>query len=88
MHPVHAVVDAGGEPWPRVRDVLERHCHRLPPGYVVEVLTEDPAIPGELGAWCAAGGGELLAADETAVPAMFRIRTVGHPRSQWNPEDR
>ncbi|MEU9508637.1 hypothetical protein AB0D32_20445 [Micromonospora sp. NPDC048170] len=87
MQPVHAVVDAGGESWPRVRDVLERHCHRLPPGCVVELLTEDPAVPGELGAWCAAGGAELLATDETGVPVVLRIRTGGSQHRQWNLED-
>lgn len=74
MDPVLAVVDAGGEPWSRVRTVLERRCGQLPSGCGLELLTEDLGVRHAVRVWCASGGGELLYADETVVPAVFRIR--------------
>lgn len=88
MHPLHAVVDAGGEPWSRVRAVLERRRRQLPPGCRLELLTEDPGVRRSVREWCEAGGGELLAVDETDVPAVFRIRiAAATEQSRRNPED-
>ncbi|MFB7310663.1 sulfurtransferase TusA family protein [Streptomyces sp. NPDC056192] len=71
---VRAVVDAGGEPWERILDLLERRCHELPVGSVLELHSANPRVRSSLRGWCRLTGSTLLADEETGEQSAYRIK--------------
>ncbi|MFD5205721.1 sulfurtransferase TusA family protein [Streptomyces anulatus] len=71
---VTAHVDAGGEPWERVRALLERRLCDLPPGCLLEVVTVDPGVRDALPDWCPGTGAALLSAEDTGDTTSFLVR--------------
>ncbi|MFD4944681.1 sulfurtransferase TusA family protein [Streptomyces sp. NPDC058409] len=71
---VTAVVDAGGEPWERIRALLERRLYDLPPGCLLEVVTVDPRVRVALPDWCPGAGATLLSAEDTGDTTSFLVR--------------
>lgn len=49
----------------------------LPPGAVLEVLTDDPAAPTEMPAWCRRTGHDLLSLEPLGEQFQLRIRRSG-----------
>jgi len=76
---VDATVEARGVlcPVPIIR--LARTAGSLPPGSLVEVLTDDPAAEYDIPAWCRLRGHELLAtrALVDAVPVPAHVSAAG-----------
>ncbi|MEU9291175.1 hypothetical protein AB0D57_42790 [Streptomyces sp. NPDC048275] len=68
-----AVVDAGGEEWPRVEVLLERYARELAGG-VLEIHTRHPEVPEAIGAWCARWGHTVLAAHAVKGVTGLHIR--------------
>ncbi|GAA3475624.1 hypothetical protein [Streptomyces yanii] len=89
--PAHTVIDAGGEPWPRILGLLERCLGQLPDAGVVEVHSANPDVRVGVHAWCGSGTGELLDETVTGEQACYRIRlwpppSSAAPSSLPNPE--
>ncbi|MBO0511702.1 sulfurtransferase TusA family protein [Streptomyces beijiangensis] len=72
---VHALIDAGGEPWSRVRPLLERRCQELPAASLIELHSSDPQVCEAVPGWCAGRGGVVTAHEERDGAALFWIRT-------------
>ncbi|WP_405539612.1 hypothetical protein OG787_46695 [Streptomyces sp. NBC_00075] len=77
-----AVVDAGGEGWPRVEPLLERYARELSGG-VLEIHTAHPEVPAAMGEWCATRGHTVLATQTLEGVTGLRIR-LSHP---WRRHD-
>ncbi len=71
---VRAVVDAGGEPWARILDLLERRRCELPEGSVLELHSANPQVRPSLRAWCRLTGTVLLEEDGPAGRSAYRIK--------------
>ena len=84
-------MNRGGQPHDDVLDVrgtfcplpvllTERELRKLPPGARVTVLGDDPAIHGDVPAWCAETGHRLVALEEsTGGDIRFVVEKAGSP---------
>ncbi|MFE5914975.1 hypothetical protein ACFQ6B_38660 [Streptomyces wedmorensis] len=76
---VRVVVDAGGEPWPRILGLLERRCRELPLGSVVELHSANPRVRSSLRRWCRLTGFLLLSEEETGEQRTYRFLSTPAP---------
>ncbi|PFG41723.1 hypothetical protein ATJ88_0365 [Isoptericola jiangsuensis] len=71
------VVEAGDEPWARIRPLLDRRCAELPADGLLEVRLHGLDTLAELVAWCAAH--QHLQAELDPGGTVVRLRTAPHP---------
>ncbi|GEM_PF-3109110 len=55
-----ALVDAGGEPWSVVGDIVARHLDELTSGSTIEVLSGNPDHRLDVMSWCRTSHNDLL----------------------------
>lgn len=74
------VLDVRGTFCPLPVLLTERELRKLPPGARVTVLGDDPAIHGDLPAWCAETGHRLVELEELAGGDIrFVVQKAGSP---------
>lgn len=73
-NPVHENLDARGRRCSMLSVSVSQRVSPLPPGAELEVLTDDPAAPTEMPAWCKKMGHELLSLETNGDEHRLRIR--------------
>jgi tRNA 2-thiouridine synthesizing protein A len=67
-------LDARGRRCSMLSMSVSQRMSPLPPGAELEVLTDDPAAPTEMPAWCKKMGHELLSFETNGDEHRMRIR--------------
>ncbi len=72
-----AVVDGGGEPWPRLRAAVADQLARMAEGEVLEVLVRDRSTALAAARWCRRRGDPVLCYRVQAGVRQLRVRRGG-----------
>lgn len=70
-------LDARGRRCSLLSMMVAEKISPLPPGTVLDVVTDDPGAPTEMPAWCRRMGHELLSLESIGTEFRVRIRRSG-----------
>lgn len=73
----HESLDARGRRCSMLSMTVAERMSPLPVGTVLDVVTDDPAAPTEMPAWCRRMGHELVSLDTVGDEHRVRIRRGG-----------
>lgn len=69
-----AMLDAGGEPWSRIRSLVTRRLDDMGEGEVLELVSQRADIHGPLHRWCREARHDLTHAPLGNAHTLFHIR--------------
>jgi TusA-related sulfurtransferase len=69
-----SMLDAGGEGWDTLREILARCLDLMASGEVLEVISSRSEVRAAVTPWCGQTGHELLGSREDGAKASFWIR--------------
>lgn len=70
----HESLDARGRRCSMLSMTVAERVKPLPPGAMLDVITDDPAAPTEMPAWCRRMGHELVSFETVGDEHRLRIR--------------
>lgn len=68
------ILDAGGETWAILGELVWRRFEDLAAGQVLELVTVEPSVRADIIAWCGSAGHELLQILDDGNGIRFWIR--------------
>lgn len=76
-----AVLDAGGETWITLRDLIWRRITDLATGEVLQIISLEPSTRADVAEWCRHAGQDLLHMATEGDETRFWIRKNGQDKS-------